>query len=465
MGLKALQEAEVIVYDDLLDPALLEERSGDCELVYVGKRFEKHSQKQETITQILIDKAKEGKRVVRLKGGDSFVFGRGGEEVLGLQEAGIPYRLIPGISSGIAVPENLGIPVTHRGMAQSVTMITGHSASDAHENFEALAGLQGTLVFFMGLNSAEGIAAELMKYGKDPKTPAAILSCGFRANEQRLDCTLETLGETAKTARTPALLLIGKVADLHMESTVELPLKGASVTVTGTRSFADKLEQELLKAGAFVEKCPTIQIRPDEDQIPENYEAYNWLVFTSSNGITTFFDTLKKRKTDHRRIAHLKFGCIGSGTAATLKTYGYMADFVPSDYTAACMGVEMPAVLAPKDRVLILRAENGSRLLNQGFDAAKVVYEDRKIYHTEETGDELVINQSSNPSDYIVFGSSMGAGAYLKKHTLPENAKIVCIGEQTAQALKGYPVMVPKVHTTEHILKVIMEDYCNEKTS
>lgn len=459
MGLKALQEAEVIVYDDLLDPALLEERSPSCELVYVGKRFERHSKKQEAISAILVEKAKEGKRVVRLKGGDSFVFGRGGEEVLALQEAQVPYRLIPGISSGIAVPENLGIPVTHRGVAQSVTMITGHSASETQENFEALAGLQGTLVFFMGLNSAEGIANRLMQYGKDPKTPAAILSCGFRANEKRTDCTLETLAEAAKTAETPALLLIGHVADLHMESTFDLPLKGVSVTVTGTRAFADKLEAELAAAGAFVEKCPTIRIKPDADRIPVDFMPYSWIVFTSSNGITTFFDTLKDRKTDLRKLAHLKFACIGTGTGTTLEKYGFYADFVPSDYTAQCMGRELPEVLQAEDRVLILRAENGSRQLNAGLDAASVSYEDRKIYHSAEMAADEVINQASYPADYIVFGSSMGAKAYLKHHTLAEKTKVVCIGEQTAEALQGYSVLMPQVHTAEHIVEVIMEDY------
>ena len=456
-GLEEIRAAEVIFYDDLLDPAVLSERQPSCRLIYVGKRYEKHSRKQAEINDLLIREAEAGHRVVRLKGGDSFVFGRGGEEVLALQQAGIPYQVLPGISAGIAVPEHLGIPVTHRGLAQSVTFITGHSASDLEENFQALAALQGTLVFFMGLNAAGQIAEKLIRCGKDPMTPASILSCGYRPGERRIDGVLRDLGEMAAGAETPALLLIGNVAELHMEPSMDLPLTGRSVTVTGSASFVGKMEQKLLALGAYVQSVPSIEIQPDRSAVPGDFSPYSWLAFTSSNGIRIFFETLREQGTDLRSLMGLKFACIGSGTAEQLKQHGFSADFVPSDYTAACMGQELGDRLGPEDHVLILRAENGSPLLTEALTARQVRFTDCKIYHTEALAAEEILHRCSGKTEYLVFGSSMGAKAFLAAGPIPAGTKIICIGEQTARALDGYEVMIPGKHTAEAIAELILQ--------
>ena len=204
-GLEALRRADVILYDDLLDSDLLSDPALEsAEKIFVGKRSGAHSVPQEETTALLISKANEGKRVARLKGGDSFVFGRGGEEALALQAAGIPFELVPGVSSAVAVPEDFGIPVTHRGKARSFTVVTGHTAADPtakEENYEALAKLEGTLVFLMGLRNLAQICGELIENGKSPETPASVLSKGFAADAVRYDGTLETISTVAKDAR------------------------------------------------------------------------------------------------------------------------------------------------------------------------------------------------------------------------------------------------------------------------
>lgn len=519
-GMKALKAAEVVVYDDLIDTDLLLELSPECEKIYVGKRFAKHSEKQEKIQEVLIEKAKEGKRVVRLKGGDSFVFGRGGEEMEALIGADIPARVIPGISSGIAVPEHLGIPVTHRGVAQTVTFITGHVASENHIDYQVLAKLGGTLVFFMGLHHAEEIAKRLMEGGKSPSTPAAILSDGYGAGEEKKVGTLETLGELAKTAKTPALILVGEVAAYDFSSTMRGPLTGTSVTVTGTAYFAQKLGSLLEEQGAYVVRKPGIRIVPAEENYPENYKEYDWVAFTSANGVRGFFDHLKKTGTDLRNIMHLRFACIGSGSAEMLKCFGFTADYVPEDYTAKALGQGLGRILGTPSKktlsaedsvadqfaieegkkLLILRADNGSKLLNVELEQAGVLYEDRKIYTTEAISDQIE-SQRNQKTDYMVFASANGARIHLKKmadagenlkdyfqekymqeerlqkeplqeEPLQEAAKIVCIGEATAQALGEFGinlekagVIFPESHTAEAIVEAIVKDALSDEKS
>ena len=289
-GLEALRRADVILYDDLLDEDLLSDPALEsAEKIFVGKRSGAHSVPQEETTALLISKANEGKRVARLKGGDSFVFGRGGEEALALQAAGIPFELVPGVSSAIAVPEDFGIPVTHRGTSRSFTVVTGHTAADPNateENYEALAKLEGTLVFLMGLSNLSQICGNLIDNGKPPETPASVLSKGFAADAVRYDGTLETISTVAKDAKTPAILVVGDVASFHLEQT---PAAAPSISVIGTENFCRK----------FLAKCPSavpfplVDIRPVENSLapflPKGQEAFQdieWLCFLSPPGST-----------------------------------------------------------------------------------------------------------------------------------------------------------------------------------
>lgn len=455
-GLKAVRSADVIVYDDLIDKNLLNYAGDGAELIYAGKRLGHHSEKQENINKILIKAAGENKRVVRLKGGDSFVFGRGGEEILALQRAGTEYDIIPGVTSAVAVLEDMGIPVTHRGTAQSFTVVTGHTASDTDENYEALAKLCGTLVFLMGLHNIENICKRLMDNGKDKATPACILSKGFDKNQKRIDGTLETIADKSRLAETPAILVVGRTAEFNLRRTRALPLDGVSVTVTGTKEFAFSLSEKLNDMGADVSVCPYLNIIPEYHDIPDSFSEYTYLVFTSGNGIKVFFDYLREKKIDFRAISHLKFACIGASSAKKLAKYGFNADFIPGRYTAESLGKELAEIVSKDDRLLLLRASDGSDDLTNQLDRARIKYDDVKIYDTK--AEEKCINCDT---DYITFASAGGVSAFFKNggvlnHTIP-----VCIGEITAKEFEKHSRVTPliaKKHTAEGIISLILED-------
>ncbi|MDD6400952.1 MAG: hydroxymethylbilane synthase [Lachnospiraceae bacterium] len=461
-GLDFLKKAEVVVYDDLINIELLNEVNEDAKLIYVGKRMNSHSMKQELINDILIDEAMKGKRVVRLKGGDGFLFGRGGEELLALKRRGITCDIVPGVSSAIAVPEHVGIPVTHRGVASSVTIITGHTNNSKTENYAALAKLEGTLVFLMGLHAALEISTKLIENGKSENTPVSIISEGYRSNEQRINGSLKTLPLIAQKATTPAIIVIGDVASYELCNRENKALSNISVTVIGTEYFSNKLGALLEEKGAFVNRVKTITLDENILNIPDSFEKYTWIVFTSGNGIRIFFKGLLEKKLDIRMLSNMKFACIGAGTKKALAEYGIIADFVPSDYTAKVLGRELAKLLVPTDKVLIMRAENGSKLLNEELDKMKIVYDDRSIYDTVCVT-QRIENQGKTKSDYIVFGSRNGALAYLEMYGEINNQKIVCIGEETGSVFEGRDIQVPKVHTAEAIVELIMEDVFNEK--
>lgn len=459
-GLAALKQAEVLIYDDLIDHSLLTQVGDSCHKIYVGKRHGQHSYSQDQINQLLIEQASLGKQVVRLKGGDSFVFGRGGEEYLALQKQGIDCSLIPGISSAIAVPERFGIPVTHRGIAQSFTVVTGHTATDITEDYAALAQLNGTLVFLMGIHSIEQIAAALIRHGKDPMTPAAVLCRGFSGRDKRIDGRLETIANEAKRqqAETPGILVIGEVAAFEMTGP-QGELSHRRIAVCGTNSFIGRLSKKLEALGAYVEQRETLGVMADTTQIPEELSDYDWLVFTSGNGIDLFFEDIRKRGLDIRSLAHLKFACIGSGTAQRLLKHQIQADFVPKHYTAYDFGSELAGRVRPGEKLLILRAKKGSKQLTEALEKAQIAYDDRKIYDTQWLEFD---SQPERLDDchYIVFASAEGVKAFLAKQAIPENAEIICIGHQTAEVLEqdsGRAYHVALEHSADGIVELICQ--------
>ncbi len=459
-GLERIKQADVIVYDDLIDSRILSEASKECEKIYVGKRYGKHSMKQEEINALLIEKCRAGKEIVRLKGGDSFVFGRGGEEALALMEEGLTWDYIPGVSSAIAVPGNMGIPVTHRGVARSFSVITGHTMDDSDEDYEALAKLKGTLVFLMGLISISQITGKLMANGMDHDTPASILCKGFSSEEMRIDGTLGTIADKAKEATTPAILVIGHVAGMHLCRDNSDQLKGMSVTVCGTESFTHKVGNLLKKEGASVFEIETIRISETPESIPEEPESFDWLAFTSSNGIRTFFDVMKRRKYDFRRLGTVKMACIGKGTAETLSGYGFYADYIPEKYTAKDLGVGLSKVMDPKESLLILRAENGSEELNEELDRAGILYTDEKIYRSVPVSGSLGEEEALADTDFLVFGSAAGVRSFFENRSVAPDTKVICIGAITeAEARKHTRVYKSaKTHTAEGILEILKQE-------
>jgi uroporphyrinogen III methyltransferase/synthase len=473
-GLERIKRADVIVYDDLIDDRILSEASKECEKIYVGKRFGKHSMKQEQINAILIEKCRQGKEVVRLKGGDAFVFGRGGEEALAFMEEGQAWEYIPGVSSAIAVPGAMGIPVTHRRLARSFTVITGHTMDDTDEDYATLAKLQGTLVFLMGLSSISQITAKLLENKMAPDTPAAILCKGFSAGEKRIDGTLETIADQSKDAESPAILVIGRVAGMRLCNERTDPLAGMTVTVAGTDRFIRKVGSLLEKEGALVFGTEAIVIRETPAGIPEDPGTYNWLAFTSSNGIRVFFNEMKKRNYDFRRLGKVKIACIGTGTAETLSGYGLYADLIPNAFTAKDLGCALSKAMSPGENLLILRAENGSDKLNAELDQAGTLYTDEKIYESIPALDISDEAGSLVDTDYLVFGSAAGVRAFFKNRQVAPHTKVICIGEITeAEALKYTTVFKSaKTHTAEGILeilkkerKILWQEYCTESES
>ncbi|MBO4383008.1 MAG: uroporphyrinogen-III C-methyltransferase [Clostridia bacterium] len=420
-GLEALRQADVILYDDLLDRGLLNDPAlASAEILFVGKRSGAHSVPQEETTALLIAKAKEGKRVVRLKGGDSFVFGRGAEELLALQEAGIPFELVPGVTSAVAVPEDFGIPVTHRGVSRSFTVVTGHTAADpnaAEENYEALAGLQGTLVFLMGLHNLDTICGELIKHGKAPDTPASVLSKGFLPGAARYDGTLQTIAAVANDAQTPAILVVGDVASFRLEQSH--PEAGPSVSVIGTDTFCAR----------FLKKCPSavpfplVDIRPADGGTLPDLNGYEWLVFLSANAIRFFFEQVS----DVRSLAALKLACVGPSTAAALKDRGFVADFVPSRYDRETLMAELPG----DGPVLLLGAADTAGARGPGDPRFRVL----GLYEAATRKGPADIR-----TDYVVFASASGVRAFFENGGRLNDAVPVCIGKPTAKELSNFDI-------------------------
>jgi len=490
-GSQLLKEAEVVLYDRLANPALLLNTREDCEKLPVGKREGLHSYKQEEINTLLIQKAKEGKKVVRLKGGDPFVFGRGGEEVLALEKEGIPYEIVPGVTSAIGALEAAGIPVTHRGEARSFHVITGHTKEEGITNqFAQYATLEGTLIFLMGVSHLEQIVTELLANGKATETPAAIVEQGTTIRQRRLDATLGTILETARRnqAKPPAILVIGQTAAYHMCSD-KLKLSGVRVGVTGTEQMTDKLERELREQGARVYKAPYIQIQ--KIQIRKEFMermlvrgSYSWLVFTSSNGIHCFFEQFYKAGGDIRQIAHLKFAVVGSGTGSTLSRYGIRADYMPEEYTVGALARGLADLLKPADRVCVLRAANGSKELGEVFDQKGVLYDDISIYDTGVNREILDRLYEQLPVlDYLTFSSASGVKAFLQREETEDfHAAIVCIGEQTWDAFAAEPAMgngavksfawkqydrcvVSREHTAAGVVQTILQQEVGKSTT
>ncbi|MEE0931077.1 MAG: uroporphyrinogen-III C-methyltransferase, partial [Acutalibacteraceae bacterium] len=326
-GKNLLEQSEVVVYDSLIDIRLLNFAPQNSEKICVGKRAGHHSESQKTINEILVQKAKEGKTVVRLKGGDPFVFGRGGEEILALQEHNIAYAVVPGISSSIAVPELAGIPVTHRKVSRSFHIITGHTAENIlPENMQAYAKLDGTLIFLMGLKHIEQIAHSLIENGKAENTPVAVISNGASANQKIVRSTLINIADDVKRSnlKAPAIIVVGKVADFDFMQTISLSLQHISVTVTGTQRFVTKLKLQLSELGADVRTLDYLNVIEYRDNMMFDnalfdISDYNWIVLTSVNGAEIFLQRLNKLRIDIRKLYGIKFAVIGSGTANVLE--------------------------------------------------------------------------------------------------------------------------------------------------
>ena len=428
-GLRVLASADAVVYDALMDADLLQMARPDAEKIPAGKRSGHHSMPQGEINALLIGLASQGKTVCRLKGGDPFVFGRGGEEAEALSQAGIPFEEVPGVTSAVAIPAAAGIPVTHRGVSRSFHVITAHTAGTADglpENLEKLAGLDGTLVFLMGLKNLPRIAGRLQSAGMPPETPAAV--CGA----QTVRGTLADIAERAKAVAPPAVIVIGGSAgvELHQGSG---RLAGVTVGLTGTAEFRARTRQAFAEEGAntldvqrsgIVPCCTPEQLTAAIEEMPD------WIVFTSPNGVQTFFSLLRRTQTDLRRFSGTHFAAVGPRTAQVLIEHGFRADLIPERHDTASLGKALAG--ACRGTVLFASARECSPAPRLALEQAGVRCRTLALYHTEFFPPEAAA------VDYLVFGSAGGVKAYFSAGGTAPRKAVVCIGPVTAREAAGH---------------------------
>lgn len=459
-GCEALETADVVVFDRLVSPAILTMIPERAERIDVGKQTSHHPVPQEQINQILLEKALEGKQVVRLKGGDPFLFGRGGEELELLAARGVPFEEVPGITSAIAAPAYGGIPVTHRDFTSSLHIITGHArAGKALDiDFEALVRTKGTLVFLMGVSSLPDICKGLLAAGMDPATPAAIVERGTTPDQRRLSATVATLPHTAEEndVVSPAVSIIGPVCSLaeRFDWFDALPLKGRRVVVTRPKERAGTLAARLRSLGADVFQYPCIRTAPivpcsAMETAVARITDYEYLAFTSPAGVERLWDMLERQGRDVRALGGVKLAAIGAGTDRELRRHGLRADYVPAAYDAAHLGAGLAKICT--GRVLILRAELGSPALTEALDRGKILYDDVHCYTTvyeSEYAAELKALAQAGEIDLITFTSASTVKGFVASVGELDFSRItgVCIGEQTAAEAKrhGIPTVVAK---------------------
>ncbi len=485
-GEEVIEKADLIVYDALVGEEILSMLPEKTEKISVGKRAGKHSASQETINELLVKEAKQGKWVVRLKGGDPFVFGRGGEEVLCLQEAGIPFEMIPGVTSAIAVPAYAGIPVTHREDTSSVHIITGHPQKDGADrtDYEALVRLNGTLVFLMGISNLEKILRHLQEAGMAESMPAAVIEQGTTARQRKIVATVGSLAERAKEAeiQAPGILVVGKVCarSEKMEWREKQRLFGKRILVTRERKKAKDLMAMLQEEGAEVWNLPTIETIPLEIE-RETFETLEgkdascpgqekWFVFTSPVGVECFQRLCRNYKKDMRDFqsdqSRLKIAAIGSGTEARLMEMGWVADLVPEEYNGKELGRALGKESAEDAKIFLIRAKQGSEDLTEALYKAKRNWAEFPVYETalkkRESDTERICQllEQEKVDLYTFTSSSTVRGmAEMVGVSCLKGKEAVCIGAATAATAREYgmKVWVAENATIESLVKAVLE--------
>jgi uroporphyrinogen III methyltransferase/synthase len=430
-GLERLKEADVVVYDRLVAPALLNEARPEADLIFVGK-VAGESHDQQAINRLLIEKAREGKRVVRLKGGDPFVFGRGGEEAEALRAAGIAFEIVPGVTSAIAVPAYAGIPVTHRGLASTFAVITGHEDPEKPESsidWGKLATAVDTLVFLMGTKTLAEIVEKLIANGRAPDTPVAVIRWGTTPEQRTVTGTLADIVGRARDAglTPPAITVVGEVVRLREKLSwfaetgarlgEERPLFGKRVLITRTRRQASTLARLLAAEGAIPIELPAIEIEPaaDPDAVATAIEGlgagrYAWAVFTSANAVELWFEHLRERGLDARAFGATKVAAIGPATAEALAERGIVADVVPEEYVAeAVVEALREAPMRLGDRILVPRAESARPELVEGLCSRGCQVDEVTLYRAavpETAPEEALSLLREGAIDIVTFTSS-----------------------------------------------------------
>ncbi|HUK81291.1 MAG TPA: uroporphyrinogen-III C-methyltransferase [Verrucomicrobiae bacterium] len=481
-GVECLQRADVIVYDNLVNPALLRYARHDAELIFVGKTSTKHTLTQDETNALLAAKGSEGKTVTRLKGGDPFVFGRGGEEAEELRRAGIEFEIVPGISSAIAAPAYAGIPVTHRAVATGFMVVTGHedpTKEEAQVDWEQVAKFFGTRVILMGVERIGKIAEELIAHGAAVDTPVAMVRWGTMGQQQTIQGTLATIGNLAEAAgfKPPAVTVIGEVAKLRerLNWFERRPLFGQRIAVTRSREQASELVRILSELGADVLEIPTISIKPPKKLGPireavKSIGVYDWLVFTSPNGVDVFFQEFFEIHRDLRDLGVLKIATIGAATTERVKQLHLEVDLQPAEFTSEALLEEFrKSVSCENLKFLLPRADLADDRLARGLEALGGIVDDLDAYQTVPESEDRTghrVRLLSEGADIVTFTSSSTVTNFcdvVDVRTLRAQfpkMRFVSIGPVTTQMAMARDLEIAaeaKVHTIDGLVDTIVK--------
>ena len=483
-GKECLEQADVVLYDYLANPVLLAHAQDQAERVYVGRRGKGKYPEQEAINRLLIERADAGHVVVRLKGGDPFVLGRGGEEAEALATAGIEFEVVPGVTAAVAAPAYAGIPVTHRTLASTLTIVTGHEDPEKPStglDWSRLATSQGTVVFLMGMKNLSTIAATLMAEGRVGSTPVAIIRWGTRVSQQTVVGTLADIADKAEAARMepPTVIVVGEVVRLRPKLNwfERRPLFGKRVLMTRAKEQFGELAARLAGYGAEPVEAPTIKLVPPPDWAAVDHAiseigTYNWIIFTSVNGVSRFMTRLLTRGLDSRCLAGRQLCCIGPRTAQELEKFGVRADVVPAEYQAEGVIAALNRQDLKKSRILIPRAEVARELLPEELRAAGAHVDVIPVYRTltpdqdsggwrQELMDHRIHVVTFTSSSTVHNFVAMLGGVEAMKPLL-QSVMIACIGPITAKTAEEYGLTVsimPSENTIPALVDAIADHY------
>jgi len=449
-ALELIVAADVIVHDRLIPADALAAARPDAELLYVGKEPGTASVPQEEIEELLIDRARQGNLVVRLKGGDPFVFGRGGEEAEALAEAEIPFEVVPGVTAGVAAPAYAGIPVTHRDEASAVAFVTGHEdpeKEDSALDYEALARFPGTLVFYMGVKALPRIAERLIEAGRDGSEPAAVVERGTLPGQRTVSSTLSGIADAAAEAgiRPPSVTVVGPVA-AHRERIAWLerrPLHGKKVVVTRARAQASELARRLDALGAESIELPAIRIEPriDRDEVRRAVEAlhtYALICLTSGNAVRLLFEAMAAQGRDARALGNASVAAIGSGTESALAAHGVIADIVPDRFVGEELVEALNRLELRGKPVLVARAAEAREVLPDALRKRGAAVDVVALYETVAEQPDPDALERARDADFITFTSSSTVRNFLEAspNGIPEGAKVISIGPVTSETAR-----------------------------
>jgi len=474
---ECIENADVIVYDHLANPETLRWARDDAEIIYAGKEPGGSQLSQQEINALLIEKAREGKQVVRLKGGDPFVFGRGAEEAKAIADVGVPFEVVPGITSAIAGPAYAGIPMTHRAHNSHVTFFTGHedpAKAESAIDYAALAKLGGTQVMLMGMERLGSITSEMLKQGVRSGLPVALVRSATTGQQETLTGTLADIAQKAIASdfKAPAVAVFGEVVALRdsLNWYEKRPLLGKRIVVTRTRKQASVLSDKLRALGAHVIELPTIRIEPPSDlrefaEIVQGAHIYDWIVFTSANGVDAFFEVFFKLYDDAREIGGVRIAAIGPATAQRVKDFHLHVDLQPDEFVAEAVAREFKKQESIENlRILLVRAEKARDVLPRELSAAGAIVDEAFAYRTvPETRDTSGARRqlAQDGADLITFTSSSTIENFLALGLpWPKGMRIASIGPITSKTARDQGLKVDveaRRHDIDGLVQAVME--------